>query len=67
MRPPSFFFLRREEADGYIRMGILNAIFVFGRSAGLIGHYIDQLRLDQPLYRTPWDDIAYLGPNDASR
>lgn len=27
----------REEADRYIQMGILNAIFVFGRSAGLIG------------------------------
>jgi len=56
-------FIHSEEADRYIKGGILNAIFVFGRSAGLIGHYIDQRRLDQPLYRTPWDDIAYLKPD----
>ena len=30
---------------------------------GLIGHYIDQRRLDQPLYRTPWDDIGYIKPD----
>ena len=40
-----FYYLFSDEADRYIKMGILNAIFVFGRSAGLIGHYIDQRRL----------------------
>lgn len=40
--------------------GRLNAIFVFGRSIGLIGHIFDQYRLQQPLYRHPWDDILYL-------
>ena len=40
-----FCCLFSDEADRYIKMGILNAIFVFGRSAGLIGHYIDQRRL----------------------
>jgi ATP citrate (pro-S)-lyase len=50
----------RQEADVYIEIGCLNGLFVLGRSVGLIGHYIDQVRLKQPLYRHPWDDISYL-------
>lgn len=53
----------REEADEYIRIGTLNGIFVLGRSIGFIGHYLDQKRLKQGLYRHPWDDISYLSPN----
>lgn len=53
----------REEADRYIHMGILNAVFVLGRTAGFIGHYVDQCRLDQGLYRHPWDDINYIMPH----
>jgi len=53
----------REEADRYIHMGILNAIFVLGRTTGFIGHYVDQCRLDQGLYRHPWDDINYIMPH----
>ena len=49
----------REEADFYIKSGCLNGLFVLGRSIGLIGHYLDQKRLNQPLYRHPWDDISY--------
>lgn len=52
----------REEADEYIRIGALNGIFVLGRSIGFIGHYLDQKRLKQGLYRHPWDDISYLTP-----
>jgi len=50
----------REEADEYIRMGTLNGLFVLGRSIGFMGHYLDQKRLKQGLYRHPWEDIAYL-------
>ncbi len=50
----------REEADEYIRMGALNGLFVLGRSIGFTGHYLDQKRLKQGLYRHPWEDIAYL-------
>eukprot|EP00056_Hartaetosiga_gracilis_P009079 m.130072 g.130072 ORF g.130072 m.130072 type:complete len:1078 (+) comp13055_c2_seq4:64-3297(+) len=50
----------REEAADYIEMGGLNALFVLGRTTGFIGHYLDQKRLKQGLYRHPWDDIAYL-------
>jgi len=52
--------LGKELADEYIRMGALNALFVLGRTIGLMGHYLDQNRLKQPLYRHPWDDIAYM-------
>jgi len=50
----------RKEADEYIRMGLLNGLFVLGRSIGFIGHHLDQKRLKQGLYRHPWEDIAYL-------
>jgi ATP citrate (pro-S)-lyase len=53
----------REEADEYIKIGTLNGMFVLGRSIGFIGHYIDQKRLKQGLYRHPWDDISYLSPD----
>ena len=48
--------------DGCIAVsfGTLNGLFVLGRSIGFIGHYLDQLRLKQPLYRHPWDDITYI-------
>ncbi|HWR63038.1 MAG TPA: citrate/2-methylcitrate synthase [Candidatus Thermoplasmatota archaeon] len=54
--------LSKQEADEYIKMGALNGLFVLGRSIGLIGHYLDQKRLKQGLYRHPWDDIAYMLP-----
>ncbi|KCV69119.1 hypothetical protein H696_04535 [Fonticula alba] len=54
-----------EEAEEYIQLGILNGLFVLGRSVGFIGHFIDQRRLRQGLYRHPWDDIAYLRPEEA--
>ena len=50
----------KELAAEYINMGALNGLFVLGRTIGLIGHYLDQNRLKQPLYRHPWDDIAYM-------
>ncbi|XP_067825442.1 ATP-citrate synthase isoform X3 [Heptranchias perlo] len=52
----------REEADEYVEIGALNGIFVLGRSMGFIGHYLDQKRLKQGLYRHPWDDISYVLP-----
>lgn len=47
----------REEAEEYIQIGVLNGIFILGRSMGLIGHALDQKRLKAPLYRHPADDI----------
>ncbi|CAJ1374861.1 unnamed protein product [Effrenium voratum] len=50
----------KEECDDLMAFGCLNGLFVLGRSIGFIGHYLDQLRLKQPLYRHPWDDITYI-------
>jgi ATP citrate (pro-S)-lyase len=49
-----------EECQEYIDMGALNGLFVLGRSMGFIGHYLDQKRLKQPLYRQPQEDISYI-------
>ena len=54
-----------EEAEDYLKMGVLNGLFVLGRSIGLIAHFLDQKRLRTGLYRHPWDDITYLLPNMA--
>eukprot|EP00004_Rigifila_ramosa_P008257 TRINITY_DN1946_c0_g1_i1.p1 TRINITY_DN1946_c0_g1~~TRINITY_DN1946_c0_g1_i1.p1 ORF type:complete len:1122 (-),score=261.03 TRINITY_DN1946_c0_g1_i1:71-3436(-) len=50
----------REEADEYLSLGVLNGLFVVGRSIGFVGHFLDQKRLKQGLYRHPWDDITYV-------
>eukprot|EP01064_Diplonema_japonicum_P033069 TRINITY_DN642_c0_g1_i2.p1 TRINITY_DN642_c0_g1~~TRINITY_DN642_c0_g1_i2.p1 ORF type:complete len:1061 (+),score=374.60 TRINITY_DN642_c0_g1_i2:54-3236(+) len=50
----------RQEADEAIANGTLNGLFVMGRTAGFIGHFLDQKRLKQGLYRHPVDDINYL-------
>ncbi|KAK3684223.1 putative ATP-citrate synthase subunit 1 [Podospora appendiculata] len=52
-----------EEAEDYLAMGVLNGLFVLGRSIGLIAHYLDQKRLRTGLYRHPWDDITYILPS----
>ncbi|XP_076349171.1 ATP-citrate synthase-like [Tachypleus tridentatus] len=52
----------QEEAQEYIDIGVLNGLFVLGRSIGFVGHYLDQRRLRQGLYRHPWDDISYVVP-----
>jgi len=48
-----------EESEQHIKAGCLNGLFVLARSIGLIGHALDQKRMGQPLYRHPWNDIAY--------
>ena len=50
----------REEADETVSSGCLNGLFVVGRSMGFIGHFLDQTRLKQGLYRHPTDDITYM-------
>ncbi len=52
-----------EEASEFVENGALNGIFVLGRSIGFIGHFLDQKRLKQGLYRHPWDDISYVMPD----
>jgi len=50
----------KQEVNDIIELGCLNALFVVGRSIGIFGHVFDQKRLKQPLYRTSYDDIAYM-------
>lgn len=50
----------KEEVNEIVELGCLNALFVVGRSIGLFGHVFDQKRLRQPLWRVPYDDIAYM-------
>jgi len=55
-------FFTKDEAENIISSGSLNGLFVLGRSIGFIGHFLDQKRLKQGLYRHPWDDISYVLP-----
>lgn len=50
----------RAEADELVANGVLNGLFVASRTLGLVGHFLDQRRLKQPLYRHPYDDVTYL-------
>jgi len=52
--------LNKEEIEEAIDEGCLNGLFVMARTIGLIGHFLDQKRMKQPLYRHPWDDITYV-------
>jgi succinyl-CoA synthetase alpha subunit len=54
----------REETIEFVKLGGLNAFFVLGRSIGFMGHIMDQKRLSSRLYRHPWDDIAYMMPEE---
>ncbi|MFO8051029.1 MAG: citrate/2-methylcitrate synthase [Thermoplasmatota archaeon] len=53
-------FFDDQEVDRIVELGYLNGFFVLGRSIGLIGHTLDQKRMNQRLYRHPWDDILYM-------
>jgi ATP-citrate lyase alpha-subunit len=48
-----------DEIEMYLDAGIGNAFFILARSIGFIGHALDQKRLGEWLYRTPWEDILY--------
>ena len=50
----------KKEINEIIEIGCLNGLFVLGRSIGIMGHYFDQKRLKQPLYRYPQTDVLYL-------
>ncbi|CAL5222053.1 g4352 [Coccomyxa viridis] len=47
------------EIQDILKIGYLNGLFVLARSIGLIGHALDQKRLQQGLYRHPWDEVLY--------
>lgn len=49
--------LDKDELTTLIESEFFNAIFVLSRSVGLIGHYLDQKRLGEPLFRLPDHDV----------
>jgi len=51
-----------KEIDDIVLDGGLNGLFVLGRTIGMIGHFIDQKRLKEGLYRHPWADILFALP-----
>ena len=51
-----------KEIDDVVLDGGLNGLFLLGRTIGMIGHYFDQKRLKEGLYRHPWPDILYATP-----
>lgn len=53
---------KRHEVESVLKLGYLNGLFVLSRTIGMIGHYLDQKRLEQPLYRHPYDDVMYMLP-----
>ena len=54
-------WLTEQEIQQSIDAGLFNGFFVLARTVGFIGHYLDQRRLDEGLYRTPWEDMLYWG------
>jgi citrate synthase len=48
-----------QEQDEIILLGYMNGLFALSRSIGIIGHILDQKRLNEPLYRHPVEDINY--------
>jgi len=51
--------LTKEEIKNNVDLGVLNGLFILGRSIGMMGHILDQKRLKASLYRHPWDDILF--------
>lgn len=49
--------LDHDEIKTLIEAEFFNAIFVLSRSVGFIGHYLDQKRLGEPLFRLPENQV----------
>lgn len=48
------------EVQEVIESELLNGFFVLGRTIGIIGHWNDQKRLKQGMYRADKDDMVYI-------
>ena len=49
--------LEKDEIQALIDAEFFNAIFVLARTVGFIGHYLDQKRLGEPLFRLSDDQV----------
>ena len=50
----------QDQLQELVDIEFFNAIFILGRSAGLMAHYLDQRRHDEGLLRLSDDDVTYL-------
>ena len=48
-----------DQVKELVKADLFNSFFVLARSIGFIWHFLDQKRLNEGLYRTPWDDVLY--------
>jgi citrate synthase len=51
--------MTKEQIKSEVDLGMLNGLFVLGRSIGIMGHVMDQKRQGARLYRHPWEDILF--------
>ncbi len=51
---------KHDELQELVDIEFFNALFILGRSAGLMAHYLDQRRHDEGLLRLSDDDVTYL-------
>ncbi len=49
-----------QEISEIVAVGYMNGLFALSRSIGMIGHVLDQKRMNEPLYRHDTSDILYL-------
>ncbi len=56
----------KKEINEAVEIGCLNGLFVLGRSIGLMGHFFDQKRLEQGLYRYPMSDVCYMNKGETN-
>lgn len=54
------YLFKKDEVEDILENELMNAFFVLGRSIGFIGHWYDQRRLKQGLFRLSDKDIQYL-------
>lgn len=47
-----------DELQRLVEIEFFNALFVLSRSVGFIGHFLDQKRIDEGLFRLPTEEVA---------
>ena len=57
----------QQQARQFIDLEAVNALFVLGRSIGIVGHILGQLRFKHNLYLHPFNDILYWMSEEADR
>lgn len=51
----------KEQLRELVDIEFFNSLFVISRTIGFTGHYLDQRRNDEGLFRLSDDDLTYIG------